>query len=76
MIVASNVQRSSRIGASYHLYGQIYYTALYILVNDCFIPYHQGPPRDIREQGKWVFISGNQGNKCQLLRGIGEQRQY
>ena len=27
-------------------------------------------------RGKRVFISGEQGNKCQILRGTGEQRQY
>ena len=27
-------------------------------------------------RGKRVFISGEQGNKCQILRGTGEQRQH
>ena len=35
-----------------------------------------GPPRGLGEQGKMVFISEEYGNKCQILRGTGEQRQY
>ena len=37
---------------------------------------YRGPPRGFGEQGKRVFISGEQGNKGQILRGTGEQRQY
>ena len=33
-------------------------------------------PGVLGNRGKRVFISGGQGNKCQILRGTGEQRQY
>ena len=39
-------------------------------------PQHRGPPRGFGEQGKRVFISGEQGNEDQILRRTGEQRQY
>ena len=35
-----------------------------------------GPPRGFGNSGKRAFISGEQRNKGQILRGIGEQRQY
>ena len=31
---------------------------------------------DLGNRGKRVFISGEQGNKGQILRGTGKQRQY
>ena len=33
-------------------------------------------PGVLENRGKRVFISGEQGNKGQILRGTGEQRQY
>ena len=34
------------------------------------------PYQGFWEEGKQAFISGEQGNKSQILRGTGEQRQY
>ena len=33
-------------------------------------------PGFLGNKGNWAFISGEQGNKGQILRGTGEQRQY
>ena len=41
-----------------------------------FSPYLGGPPRVLGNRGNGAFISGEQGNKGQILRGTGEQRQY
>ena len=38
--------------------------------------YKGGPPRGFGNRGNRAFISGEQGNKGQILRGTGEQRQY
>ena len=37
---------------------------------------HEALPGVLGNRGKRVFISGEQGNKGQILRGTGEQRQY
>ena len=73
MIVAPNIQRSSSTGASYHLYGLYSFKHL---SKSLFLFLLLRPSQGLREQGKGAFISGDQGNKCQLLSGIGEQRQY
>ena len=39
-------------------------------------PSYEALPRVLGNRGKGVFISGEQGNKNQILRGTGEQRQY
>ena len=33
-------------------------------------------PKALGNKGNRAFISGEQGNKCQILRGTGEQREY
>ena len=37
---------------------------------------NRGPPGFLGNRGTRAFISGEQGNKGQILRGTGEQRQY
>ena len=37
---------------------------------------YEALPGVLENRGKRVFISGEQGNKGQILRGTGEQRQY
>ena len=39
-------------------------------------PNYEALPGVLGNRGKRVFILGEQGNKGQILRGIGEQRQY
>ena len=38
--------------------------------------YTEALPGVLGNRGKMVFISGEKGNKCHILRGTGEQRQY
>ena len=40
------------------------------------LPNIEALPGFFWKRGKRVFISGEQGNKGQILRGTGEQRQY
>ena len=42
----------------------------------CTFPCNEAFPGVWGNMGKRVFISGEQGNKCQILRRIWEQRQY
>ena len=39
-------------------------------------PINEALPGVLGNRGKRVFVSWEQGNKCQILRGTGEQRQY
>ena len=38
--------------------------------------HYRGPPKGFGEQGENAFISGEPGNKGQILRGTWEHRQY
>ena len=42
----------------------------------CDFRYDEALPGVLGSRRKGVFISGEQGNKGQILRGTGEQRQY